>query len=230
MQGASQRKFDHHALLAVILAVTFTLASTVPGLAQAAVSCVDDNGDGLTDVTDIQAVARHWRGAFDRLYDLDGDGDQDVVDVQLVAAHWNQPCLTVALSAPASVTSGTPFGVDVSVAHSTGLGGFEFVLNFNPALAQAQSATVGPFLGSTGRTVVPLDPVIDNGQGTLHYVVISYGDQPTPTGDGLLATVTLTPTVPGTLSLWLDSVILSDGAGQPLPFTLRDDTVQITAR
>ena len=137
--------------------------------------------------------------------------------------------LYISQNSPASVAAGSPLDVDVNVANSTGLGGFEFVLHFDPGLAQAGRAAPGPFLGSTGRNVTPLDPVIDNVQGTLHYVVISYGGQSTPSGNGLLATVTLTTTAAGSLPLLLEDVVLSDGTGQPLPFTLRDDAVQIVA-
>jgi hypothetical protein len=59
------------------------------------VSCAYDvDGDGDTDIRDVQLVFAHWPSppvAYDKRYDVDGDGDIDIRDVQLVFAHWPSP-------------------------------------------------------------------------------------------------------------------------------------------
>ena len=50
----------------------------------------DTNDDGTTDLTDLTAVALHWR-AQDNLRadgDLNGDGTIDLTDLTEVALHW----------------------------------------------------------------------------------------------------------------------------------------------
>jgi hypothetical protein len=57
------------------------------------------------------------------------------------------------------------------------------------------------FLGSTGLTVVPITPQIDNVAGTLFFGAVGGGDMAGPDGDGVLATITLEALVKGESAL-----------------------------
>ena len=53
----------------------------------------DVNGDGISDVVDVQRVAARWltdsrTPGYDAIYDLSADGVIDLRDVQLVAETW----------------------------------------------------------------------------------------------------------------------------------------------
>ena len=55
----------------------------------------------------------------------------------------------------ASLSAGT-FTVDITVEGVTNLGGFQTELTYDPAVVNVTAATLGAFLGSTGRSVVPV--------------------------------------------------------------------------
>jgi hypothetical protein len=53
----------------------------------------DLNGDGLSDVVDVQLVAARWltdsrTPSYSAVYDVNADGSIDLLDVQLVADTW----------------------------------------------------------------------------------------------------------------------------------------------
>jgi hypothetical protein len=67
-----------------------------------------------------------------------------------------------------SLTGGA-FQVDVVVGNINYLGAFQFDLVYDPAVARVDSVDLGPFLGSTGCTVLEAGPIIDNVTGRLTY-------------------------------------------------------------
>jgi hypothetical protein len=72
-----------------------------------------------------------------------------------------------------------------------GTGAFQFTLAYSPTVATVQSITTGGFLGSTGRSIFPLQS-IDNVTGVVTYGESTLGTSPAgPTGDGVLAVLTL---------------------------------------
>ena len=81
---------------------------------------------------------------------------------------------------PASTTvqPGDAVFVDAIVDHALDLGGFEFALTFDPGVLRAEAVTLGPFLGSTGRTVSTVGPTINNAAGSL-----AFGGVSLPTGE-----------------------------------------------
>lgn len=105
---------------------------------------------------------------------------------------------------------GVPFTVtvDANIAHN--LGGFLFDLVYDPNVLQGSDAGLGPFLGSTGRTVFSPSPVIDNQVGRTRYGAFSNGGQPGPDGTGALTVVTMTAQITGTTILTLERVQLWD--------------------
>ena len=55
------------------------------------------------------------------------------------------------------------------------LAAFEVTLAWNPGIVRVDGVALGEFLGSTGREVVPVEPVIDNDAGHLRFAAASIG-------------------------------------------------------
>ncbi|MBC8254744.1 MAG: hypothetical protein H8E35_12070 [Ardenticatenia bacterium] len=182
--------------------------------------------------------------------DLDGDGDVDVADIMLVAGRWgcscddascatalltsNQtetafplPAATLRLQSASPVASGKTFTVAVEIEGATDLGGFQFDIAFDPAVVQVEDVTLGDLLGSTGRSTTPLGPVIDNAAGAVTFGGFSFGDQPGPSGDGVLAVVTWTALGVGSSPLHLENVQVVDVAGQKQPAITEDGRAMV---
>lgn len=124
----------------------------------------------------------------------------------------------VSLRPPSQVVDANsgPFTVTFVVQNVTNLGGFEFTMTYDPAVVQVDSAALGGFLGSTGRTVFLVGPTIDNTAGLLHMGAASFGQQAGPSGNGLLATITLTPQASGSTSLGFQRLVITDVLGNPI--------------
>lgn len=94
------------------------------------------------------------------------------------------------------------------------LGGFEFDLDVNPAVAKMQGAEAGDFLGSTGRTVGTLGPIIGAQGETIGFGAYSYdttgSNIPGPSGNGTLAWVTMEVVSDGVSPLTLHNPIFAD--------------------
>lgn len=96
------------------------------------------------------------------------------------------------------------------------LGGFQFILNFDPKILEATGAEVGDFLGSSGREVLCKDPTID--EGALRFACVTLRQQPAgANGSGLLATVHLKVRGSGPTDLSLDKVGLYTPPGEIIP-------------
>ena len=101
----------------------------------------------------------------------------------------------------------------------TDLGGFQFGLSHNPIAVHVDGATLGDFLGSGGRSTAAVGPVIDNESGHVTFAGFSYGDVPGASGDGVLATLSLTALGPGATALTLEEVQVLDTKGQLMEVT-----------
>ena len=107
---------------------------------------------------------------------------------------------------------GYDFDVNVRIENAVNLGAFQFELTYNSTCIQATGATVGPFLGSTGRTVTPVGPTF--GTGSITFGAASHGTASGPSGSGVLATVTFRAgTTTCCSDLHLQNVILTDPGG-----------------
>lgn len=104
---------------------------------------------------------------------------------------------------PSSSTAapGAIFVVNVVVDNVVDLGGYEFTVTFDPGVVQVQNVTLGPFLGSTGRTAAPLGPNIDHAAGSFEFGAFSFGTAAGPNGSGIVAQVTLQTVAPGSTTL-----------------------------
>ncbi len=110
------------------------------------------------------------------------------------------------------VDPGADFTVDVLVENVSELGGYEFKLRFDPGVLEVTAAENGDFLGSTGRTVIPIDPNIDRQAGVLLVAAASMGAASGAEGAGTLAVITLTAVGQGVTDLDLYDVKLADPA------------------
>jgi len=216
----------------------------------------DFDHDCDIDVADIMAVASRWRcrcgdECYDALYDLEVDCDIDIVDIMQVASRWGCECGddcygagTSAISRveprplmePAAlqtepdssiVTPSETFTVAVKIEGAVDLGGFQLALNFDPAVVHVDSVALGYFLGSTGRNTVPLGPQIDNDMGTVTFGAFSFGSEAGPSGDGVLAILTLTAQGAGSSPLELENVKIAETGGQAQTVTVEDGRVMV---
>ncbi len=126
-----------------------------------------------------------------------------------------------------TVSLGDTFTVKVTIEQVSDLGGYEFKVRYNPSVVEVLDVEVGDFLGSTGCTVIPLGPDLDNETGVVVFAAFSLGCTPGPEGDGELATISLKAVGEGVTDLDLyDVKVLDPSAGQIL-FTVEDGRVQV---
>ncbi len=124
------------------------------------------------------------------------------------------------------VRTGQTMDVSVTIDEASDLGAFEFTLFFTTTVT-VDNVTLGDFLGSTGRTTVPISPTIDNQMGVASFAVATVGSQPGPSGLGVLATVTLTGQGAGESFLDLNGVTVLDTKAAPQATIVEDGVVQI---
>jgi len=125
------------------------------------------------------------------------------------------------------VNENAPFTFNVVIDNASDLGGFEFDLTYGPACVTATDATMGSFLGSTGRGVGELGPTL--GSGVIGYGGYSWGTTGTgPYGSGVLATISFNAgSNECSSSLHLQNVSLTDTYGNPQSPWLSDGTVHV---
>jgi hypothetical protein len=114
------------------------------------------------------------------------------------------------------VAPGAVFTETVRLQDAANLGAFQATLNYNPAIAQAEAVTIAPFLTSTGRTAVPVGPMIDNTVGKVTLGAFTFGGQPGASGAGDLAAVRFRAVANGQTTLTFQEAGLSDPQGEPL--------------
>jgi uncharacterized membrane protein len=131
---------------------------------------------------------------------------------------------------PASneVILGEEFTVNVVISDVQDLGALEYTLEYIPSVVQATNVQLGDFPASTGRTVVGVGPIIDNGTGTLDHGFFSLGIDPGPDGTGIIASITFTTTGEGSSALDLTAAQTTDtGANVLTPTILIDGSVNV---
>jgi len=121
------------------------------------------------------------------------------------------------------VAPGGTFSVTVAIENAVDLGAFEFELTYNPSVVQLNSVAQGPFLGSTGRNVSEVGPTF--GSGSVTYGAFTFGAEPGPNGDGVLAILTLQATSVGTSTLHLQNIVATDTSAVSLSPSAEDGEV-----
>ena len=104
---------------------------------------------------------------------------------------------------------------NIAVENVSNLGGFQFDVYYNSEIVQAKTANIGDFLGTTGRTPIPLGPDIDNNAnpGKITFGGATIGTGNGANGSGVLATVEFSALAAGNSGIDLQNVQLSDVNG-----------------
>ena len=122
-----------------------------------------------------------------------------------------------------------PFTVTTVISDVTDLGGFEFDMQYDPTLLHVTGVSLADFPASTGRSVTPVGPVVDNSGGLTTFGAFSMGSTAGPSGNGALAWVTFEPQQTGQSSLNLQNLQATDSAGETLPTCPVNKQVNIEA-
>jgi protocatechuate 3,4-dioxygenase beta subunit len=221
-------------------------AATEDGQVQVTNCFGDFDGDNDVDIFDLQRAASHWNcrtgdACYDAQYDTEPDGDIDVFDLQRFAAAWGTVCTTATaqrkawpafesatlpealasaslslLPAARQAAPGEVITQTVRLADAVNVGAFQTTLTYNPAVVQVEGVTLGAFLGSTGRTVVPVGPTIDNAVGQVTFGAFTFGSQVGVSGAGDLAYVRFRAGTGGQTALAFQGAGLSDPQGNAL--------------
>jgi len=128
---------------------------------------------------------------------------------------------------------GSTGSVDILIENIADLGSFEFEITYNGTIVQIAGSgdvVLGPFLGSTGRSAIPVGPDIDNTAGSVVYGAASFGTQAGASGSGVLATLTWTPQAEGTTTLNLKNVKVGNTEGTEIPVNEIDGEITVIAR
>lgn len=138
-----------------------------------------------------------------------------------VTLRLNPPSVTLFHPPSSSSTPANQGTIDLDIEGAQNLGAFQAdVLYAGNALeiAQPSDVAMGSFIGSTGNTVVPVGPAIDNIAGKVTYGASTLGGNPGPNGNGNLAKITWsTRFVSGrtVVPLVLQNVLVTDVPGNP---------------
>lgn len=119
------------------------------------------------------------------------------------------------------------FTLNVVIQDVVNLGAFQFDVTYNPSIVHVTSVSIGAFPGSTGRTVSPVGPVIDNSAGRVTFGAFTFGTQPGPNGTGVLAIITFAPRAGGTSPIQIQNLQVADIASNPISASIENGQVEI---
>lgn len=129
---------------------------------------------------------------------------------------------------PLGVPINSPgFTMSVVIEDVENLGAFQFDLVYDPAVVHITNVTLGPFPGSTGRTVIPMGPTINNTTGRTTFGAFSFGFTTGPSGSGVLAVVTLIPKGEDESPLNLENVQVTDINGLIIPASSQNGKILV---
>lgn len=139
------------------------------------------------------------------------------------AILWISPAVSTGME-------GAPLTVTVAISEANNLGGFQFMLAYSSTLIHVQSVTIGPFLGSTGRSVLGSPAVINNVAGTATFMATTLGVNPGPAGAGSLAEIVLIPQAAGNAALQWQTAQLYSTNGATLSLNTQVGNIVIRPR
>jgi len=123
---------------------------------------------------------------------------------------------------------GDTFDLYVGIDNAVDFGAYQCDIVFAPSIVQVISVQYGDFPGSTGRTVVPVGPNIDNDAGRVSFGASTAGSQEGPSGSGgVLAIVTLEARAVGSTWLKFEDVQVADTQGRTQEATTEDGFVTV---
>jgi len=141
-------------------------------------------------------------------------------------ALWLVPqqghALSITVDSP-TVNAGDTVTINLNVADAVNLTSWQFDLNYNPLLLQANSVTEGSFLSSAGSTLF-IPGFIDNTAGLIGGMSGFFTDLIPPSGSGVLATIEFTALASGLSPLTLSNVFV-DGLDSGFTVTNGSATV-----
>jgi hypothetical protein len=128
-----------------------------------------------------------------------------------------------------AVVVNSTFTFDLAIEDARDLGAFEFELTYDhTCVVTATGVALGPFLGSTGRSVGEVGPEL--GTGIVTYGAHTWGADPGPDGDGDLATITFQAGANTCSSdLHLQNVTVTDTAGNEQDVQTEDGKIIVKA-
>jgi len=126
-----------------------------------------------------------------------------------------------------AVAPGASPVIDIRIDNVTGLGSYEWQITYDPAVLNFVSVVDGPFLGSTGRSVFCLAPILDVGSVRFGCVTAGVSPEP-PSGSGVLSTVTFSAVAEGTSALNFKFASLSDPLGNDIPTGVQGGEVVVS--
>ena len=154
----------------------------------------------------------------------DGAGEANPPPRSLAAP--DQAAVVKVDPAVTTVSPGDVFSVTVEIEDVVDLGAFEFEITYDSTCVEATDATLGFFLGSTGRDVSPVGPTIE--AGSVTYGAYSWGEEPGPNGNGPLAAITLEAGMSSCSSaLHLQKVVVVDTEGVGISTSTEDGQVTV---
>ncbi|MGD2146866.1 MAG: cohesin domain-containing protein [Anaerolineae bacterium] len=119
------------------------------------------------------------------------------------------------------------FQVQVVVEGISDLGGFEFELAYDPTVLEVKDVAFGDFLGTTGRSVIPVGPALDDEEGMVAIGAATFGEQPGPSGAGVLATISYVARRAGSSELRLQNAVVLDSSASLTPIETADGRVAV---
>jgi hypothetical protein len=117
------------------------------------------------------------------------------------------------------------FVIQVLIDGIDDLGGFQFELAHDPSVSEVTDVVLGDFLGSSGRSVVPLGPEVSDEEGIVALGAVTFGEQEGPGGSGLLATITCRARAAGSSVLTLQDVRVLDTAATVRSVEIEDGQI-----
>ena len=124
---------------------------------------------------------------------------------------------------------GEQLTINLAIENAADLGGYELRLTFGSSVVHVQEAQDGGFLGSTGLSVLPVGPHIDNNTGAVAFGAVTMGSGQGPSGTGVLGTVSLEAVGAGKSPLHLDDVTILDRAGDSQSAAVQHGSVTATS-
>ena len=132
-----------------------------------------------------------------------------------------------------TVENGETFRINIWIYDAEDLGGFQFTLNYDPALIEVPKQTnptiLGDLIGSTGRTPMEVVNELDPVAGTISYAVITTGSSPGANGKGVLAFVEMRARALGSSALDLEDVEIADTGGRQQTISIGNGLVVVAA-
>jgi hypothetical protein len=123
------------------------------------------------------------------------------------------------------VSNGPLADVDIRIEGAQDLSAFSFVLSWDNAVLSYNDISPEAFLGSTGRTVVCDSPDVTS--SSVSFSCSSLGNQPFPSGDGVLAHLHLNADADGASPVAFDDAKLTNGFDLSFSVTTTDGSVTI---